>query len=280
MHSIRVVLLFVFLAGAALGQTVTLSNDSTWRDYPDFVVSDQFTLTVSGAAASKPVTMDATRDGDSTLYNWSLGTTDSNGDLPVIGTMGSWNVGMWHEIVSVDGTAIGEFDFSVEEPEACIFSPYGTETLPLMYSVDYYYSDANSALTFTFTPQEVTHENTDGPCGAAPSGMASTYYMDADYERDSGDYDYEDGGFKKADWTINLSNRTAYGDRMNPLMDSDTEFSFVNGMGPYPVYESGYVQSVFQHRDTGEEFLRTTYYNLMIDGCALVLENLVCSYDF
>lgn len=256
MHILRIVLLTVFFACASFAQSVTLTNNSSWRSYPTFLVGDPFSLTVSGAAYTS-VTMDAQRAGDPTPYNWNLGTTDGYGNLVVSDSMGSWNVGDWTETVYVGSAqASPTLEFSVEEPEPCSFSPYGTGNFWPMYSEDWWDSGTRNASMFA-GPEQETHEVLSGPCGAVYG--YSTGPIDAEYELD--DYDYVEGGYKKVDWTI--EDTGAGWGRCDPQANFNCWYN-------YPIYDQGDVQTQFQHRDTHEDFWRTSRYTLEVGRACLL----------
>jgi hypothetical protein len=118
-------LLFVglaFLLAPLMAQTVTLTNTANGALGMDFVSSDTFLVTISGAASNQTVSVYQTNNGVPTTQNpWPMGQTDANGDFSLSGTEADVNASIeytqqWY----VGGSAVGPLlDFEV------IYKPAG-----------------------------------------------------------------------------------------------------------------------------------------------------------
>jgi hypothetical protein len=78
-----------------------------------YKVGDSWTISISGApGVGRNVVVTTTKDGKS-LGTSNVGKTDSSGAFVLNGRFDSNSVGVWHEEWNVEGTPIGNLDFTV-----------------------------------------------------------------------------------------------------------------------------------------------------------------------
>lgn len=224
-------------------QWALLVNDAQGRSYPEFHVNDPWTLTVSGGA-SLPVTIHAVHNGND-LGTSYLGETNSGGVLTLPGSMPEWATGHWVETIYVNGQAAPQLEFTVSSPKPCIFWPAGHQYLSNMTSWDVW-SNGSVHVTKSWQPQHVTHSVINGPCHATWA-YAWTYFLDAEHERDH----------DSVEWVLEDGERTG---PATPRRDP-------SGPNGYNIYESGSIHSLFEHDDTHDTYLVSSYYWLTIYGC-------------
>jgi hypothetical protein len=78
-----------------------------------FQPGDSWTITISGAAPSTPVTAYGVHPDGSTGTN-TMGSTDTTGKFTLSGTFSSSDLGTWDETWYVGGASVGEFKFVVQ----------------------------------------------------------------------------------------------------------------------------------------------------------------------
>jgi hypothetical protein len=131
------------ISGHLMAATATFTNTSNAALGDDFVLGDNYKLTITGAAHNAAVVVDGTINGNG-LSPDDVGNTDANGDFTLTG---NWNssgyIGEWTEQWKVGGVNVGStFDFDViDAPTGLTLGPVVIPAVPtacfgLNYGID------------------------------------------------------------------------------------------------------------------------------------------------